>query len=68
MMKEQILDVLREHPSGLRKREISSYTNIWVGNLIQPIAELEKEGKIKHHTYRDMANFEWYDIYTIKEV
>lgn len=67
-MKEQILEVLRNHPSGLRKREIASYTNLWVGNLIQPITELEKEGKIKHHTYRDMANFEWYDIYTIKEV
>ena len=67
-MKEQILDVLRKHPSGLRKREISSYTNIWVGNLIQPIVELEKEGKIEHHTHRDMANFEGYDIYTIKEV
>ena len=68
IMKRQILDVLREHPSGLRKREIASYTNTWVGNLIQPIAELENEGKIKHSTYRDMANFEWYDIYTIKEI
>ena len=65
IMKKQILDVLCEHPSGLRKREIASYINTCVGNLIQPIAELEKEGKIKHHTYRDMANFEWYDIYTI---
>lgn len=66
-MKKQILDVLLEHPSGLRKREISSYTNIWIENLIHPIAELEKEGKIKRYTYRDIANFEWYDIYTVKE-
>lgn len=67
-MKEQILETLRKHSNGLRKREISFYTNIWVGHLIQPIAELEKEGKIEHHTHRDMANFELYDIYTIKEV
>ena len=66
-MKEQILEALREYPSGLRKREIASYTNIWVGHLVQPIAKLEKEGKIECHTHRDMANFEWYDIYTIKE-
>lgn len=66
-MKEQILEALREYPSGLRKREIASYTNIWMGHLVQPIAELEKEGKIKHHTYRDMANFECYDVYTINE-
>lgn len=67
-MKEQILEVLRNHPSGLRKREIASYTNLWVGNLIQPIAELEKEGRIKCRTYRDMGNFEWYDVYIIQEV
>ena len=66
-MKEQILEALREYPSGLRKRDIASYTNIWVGHLVQPIAELEKEGKIKHHTYRDMANFERYDVYTIND-
>ena len=66
-MKEQILEALREYPSGLRKREIASYTNIWVGYLVQPIAELKKEGKIECHTHRDMANFECYDIYTIKE-
>lgn len=33
-----------------------------------PLRNWEKEGKIEHHTYRDMANFEWYDIYAIKGV
>ena len=34
-MKEQILETLRKHSNGLRKREISFYANIWVGYLYQ---------------------------------
>lgn len=66
-MKEQILEALREYPTGLRKREIASYTGIWVGHLVKPIAELEKKGKIQRHSYSDIGNFERYDIYTIKK-
>ena len=64
-MKEKILEILNNHPSGLRLREIGSYAGTWHCNLISPIHELEKEGKVKSYTHRDMANMENYNIWKV---
>lgn len=64
--RRKIMDILCKCPHGLRKREISSFTGIWVGDLVKPIADMEAEGIITHYTVRDMANMEWYDVYYIR--
>lgn len=62
----KVMNLLSKSPNGLRKREISSYTGIWVGDLVRVMDELEKDGCIIHTVYRDIANMERYDIYKIK--
>lgn len=66
-MKERILSLLENAPKGMRKREISSALNTWVGNIITPICELEKDGMIYRHTIHDNANMEFYDIWFLKK-
>ena len=61
-----IIDILCKCPGGLRKREISSFTGIWVGDLVDVMAEMEDEGIITRTSIRDMANMEFYDIWRLK--
>jgi DNA-binding MarR family transcriptional regulator len=61
-MKEKILEVIRQHP-GIRQREISSLLGIWVGDLVQPINEMEKEGLIKKELFNDPANIDWHYLW-----
>ena len=61
-----ILDILCKCPRGLRKREISSFTGIWVGDLVKPMADMEAEGILVRTSVRDMANMEYYDIWKIR--
>ena len=63
-MKEQILNILSEHP-GLRKREIASYIGIHHFKIISVLSEMEQEGLIIHKNYRDMGNMEFYEKYYI---
>ena len=66
-MKERIIEILREHPSGLRKRDIASIIGVWTPNLVKPMAELERAGVVKSNYYRDAANMEFYDIWVLTE-
>ena len=45
-MKEQILELLGKHSSGLRLREIAMYLGCNRFSLINIIDELKKEGKV----------------------
>ena len=45
-MKNQILDVLREHPTGLRLREIAMCLQVNRFSLINLLDELKKAGVI----------------------
>ena len=45
-MKNLILGVLREHPTGLRLREIAMYLRCNRFALITPLDELHKEGLV----------------------
>lgn len=64
-MEEQILEVLRQHPMGLRLREIGGYLGTWHINLVEPLHNLLQEGKVCFHSVSDPANMEWYDIWKI---
>ena len=66
-MKERIIEILREHPYGLRKRDIASIIGVWTPNLVKPMTELERAGIVKSNYYRDAANMEFYDIWVLTE-
>ena len=65
-MKNQILDILREYPTGLRLRSIGAQLGVWHIKLVGAICELENEGLVYSTPYRDMANMEFYDIWKIR--
>ena len=65
-MKNQILDVLREHPNGLRLREIAMYLRVNRFHIIDLIDELHQEGLIKGRQNDDHANGEYYVIWSAK--
>lgn len=63
-MKEKILEVLREHPNGLRLREIAMYLRCNRFGLINPLDELHKEGLVTSRQNDDHANGEYYNIWS----
>lgn len=65
--RRKVIELLSKTPNGLRQREISSYTGIWVGDLVGVMADLESEKIITRTSHRDMANMEWYDIYKLNK-
>lgn len=60
-MKEQILKALREHPNGLRIREISALTHIGHWELFNPMKELEEAGAIRSKAVFNMVQGECYN-------
>lgn len=62
-MKEQIIEILREHPNGLRLREIAMYLRVNRFKLIDILDELKKEGIIDGRQNDDHANGEYYIIW-----
>lgn len=62
-MKDEILNVLREHPTGLRLREIAMYLRVNRFSIINEMDELKKEGKIDARSNEDHANGEYYIIW-----
>lgn len=62
---KEVLNLLREHPNGLRLRDIGMYLNIYHINLITTIHYLEIKGLIKSRIYSDPASCEHYDIWSI---
>ena len=65
-MKNQILDVLREHPTGLRLREIAMYLRVNRFSIINIMDEMKKEGIIDGRSNDDHANGEYYIIWSAK--
>ena len=63
-MKNQILNVLRGHPTGLRLREIAMYLRANRFALITPLDELHKEGLVYGRQNDDHANGEYYIIWS----
>ena len=62
-----ILEVLKEHPNGLRLRSIGDKLGVWHPSLAKDMAELERKGQIIGILRRDMANMEQYYIWKISE-
>lgn len=62
-MKEQIFEVLRAHPNGLRIREISAYTHIDHWMLVNLMHELIKDGAIYSKTVFNMVQGECYNLW-----
>lgn len=62
-MKEKIIAVLREHPNGLRLREIAMYLHCNRFALIDEMDELKKAGLIDGRSNEDHANGEYYVIW-----
>ena len=67
-MKNLILDVLREHPTGLRLREIAMYLRVNRFSLINELDTLHKEGLVCGRQNEDHANGEYYVIWSAVEV
>lgn len=65
-MKEQIIEVLREHP-GLRKREIASYLYCHHFKILGAMSELKNAGLIKSISIHDTASMEFYDKWYVAE-
>ena len=63
-MKEQIINILREHP-GLRKREIASYLHCHQFTLITTLYEMEEDGLLRTESIHDTSNMEFYDKYFV---
>ena len=63
-MKNLILNVLREHPTGLRLREIAMYLRVNRFSLMSPLDELRKEGFVDGRQNDDHANGEYFIIWT----
>ena len=63
-MKNEILSVLREHPTGLRLREIAMYLRVHQFALIDELNELHKEGLVRGRQNDDHANGEYYIIWS----
>jgi predicted transcriptional regulator len=63
-MKNQILDVLREHPTGLRLREIAMYLRCSPYALINELDQLHKAGLVCGRSNEDHANGEYYIIWS----
>lgn len=63
--RKDVVNLLAKYPNGLRKRMISSYTGIWVGDLVGVMADLEKDGVVTSRLVTDLANMESYDVYTL---
>lgn len=65
--RRKVVNLLAKYPNGLRKRMISSYTGIWVGDLVGVMADLEKDGVVVSRLVTDFANMESYYVYTLKK-
>ena len=63
-MKEKIIEVLREHPNGLRLREIAMYLRVNRFSLIGELDELYKAGLVCGRSNEDHANGEYYIIWS----
>ena len=63
----RILDLLKEHPNGLRLRSIGAKLGVWHPSLAKDIAELERKGQVIGTLHRDMANMEQYYIWKLAE-
>ena len=64
-LKTKILDTVRAHP-GIRKREIAGYISCNVFNIIALLYKMCDEGVLEYHTYKDLANMEYYEQYFVK--
>ena len=67
-MKNLILGVLREHPTGLRLREIAMYLRVNRFSIINELDELHKAGLVSGRSNDDHANGEYYVIWSAVEV
>ena len=61
-MKEKIIEVLREHPNGLRLRAM--YLRVNRFSLIDELDELRKAGLVCGRSNEDHANGEYYIIWS----
>ena len=64
-MKEEIIEVLRECPNGLRLREIAMYLHCHHFALIDEMEELKKAGLVNGRLNDDHANGEYYIIWSL---
>ena len=67
-MKNEILSVLREHPTGLRLREIAMYLRVNRFSIVNELDKLHKEGLVCGRSNEDHANGEYYFIWSAVEV
>ena len=63
-MKTLIINLLKEHPTGLRLREIAMYLRVNRFSLITPLDELHKEGLVDGQQNEDHANGEYYIVWS----
>ena len=67
-MKNKILEVLREHPNGLRLREIAMYLNVNRFSIIDELDDLREADLVSCLPNEDHANGEYYVIWYSLEV
>ena len=63
-MENKILEVLREHPTGLRLREIAMYLRVNRFSILNDLDKLHKAGLVCGGSNEDHANGEYYIIWS----
>ena len=64
-MKNEILSVLREHPTGLRLREIAMYLRCSPYALINELDQLKKAGKVDGTGVNNFVQGECYILWHV---
>lgn len=64
-MKEKILNIVAENP-GIRRRDIAGKLGVCNAEIITPVFELVREGKLVELLHRDQANFDTYYQYYVE--
>ena len=67
-MKNEILETLRKHPTGLRLREIAMYLNVNRFSIIDELDDLREAGLVCGCPNEDHANGEYYVVWYAVEV
>ena len=62
-MQNKILEILRDHPTGLRLREIAMYLRVNRFSIINELDKLHKTGLVCGRSNEDHTNGEYYIIW-----
>ena len=66
-MREDIINILTQHPNGMRQRVLADCLDIWTASseLVKTLHVMEKEGYITHTIHHEPANMDSYNLWRL---